>query len=170
MQSRNLTILLILLIASCYSLWIKPQTELLAGKKTELAELQSQIDSINGQRLNVENQSNTSDLEQALLQEAVPQGFDQDTLIKTLKNIASEYQINLVNISFNQSFAEQSNQIKSVQISMTANGDPSRVKAFLAALENSNRGFFVKNLGINYGTINDVSISNLNLNFEAYFS
>jgi acetolactate synthase regulatory subunit len=170
MQSRNLSIVLILLIAASYSFWIKPQATKITDLKAELTSVQEEIGAINGARLQIPAQADISDLEGALIEQGVPQGFDQDNLINTVKKLADEKQVNILNLSFNQSFADQSNQIKSAQITLTANGAPERVKAFLSLLENANRGFFVKNIGLTYGTVNDIDIANINITFEAFFS
>lgn len=170
MNARTISLVLILLIASCYGFWIRPQATKLTTTKTKLQTVQQEIVAINGARLSISDSTSTSDLDQKLLEDAIPQGLDQDNLIKLLKSNADQYQVNIVSANFNQAFAETSNQIKSAQISLTANGNPSSVKAFLSSLENSNRGFFVKNISMSFGIVNDVEVSNLNLTLEAFFS
>jgi hypothetical protein len=169
MQSRNLTILLILLIALSYTVWITPQAEKLNTTQSRLSSVENELNTLAQSRIAVSD-SVVSDLEAALVETAVPEGFNQDDLIKSIRELAENFQINLVNISFTQSFAEQTNQIKTAQITLNANGSPAAVKAFLSALENSSRGFFVKNLGLNYGTVNEVAVGNLNITFEAYYT
>jgi type II secretory pathway component PulM len=171
MQSKfTISAVLVLLIATSYTFWIKPQSVKLTDKKIELESVQTQISTISGQRITIEENSNISELDLKLIQSAIPQGFDQDELIKALKKLAEDNQVNLVNISFNQTFAETSNQIKAAQITLSASGGPGSIKNFLSKLENSNRGFFVKNLGLSNSTVNEVGVSNLNITFEAFFS
>lgn len=169
MQSRNLTILLILLIALSYTLWITPQTEKLNTAQNQLSTVQTELNALTQSRITVSD-TTVSDLDAAIVQTAVPEGFNQDDLIKAIRELSENFQVNLVNISFTQSFAEQTNQIKTVQITLNANGSPAGVKAFLSALENSSRGFFVKTLGLNYATVNEVPVGNLNITFEAYYT
>lgn len=169
MQSRNLTILLILLIALSYTVWITPQSEKLSTTQTQLSSVQSELDALVQSRIAVSDDM-TTDLEAAIVQTSVPEGFNQDDLIKTIRELSENFQVNLVNISFTQSFAEQTNQIKTAQITLNANGSPAGVKAFLSAIENSSRGFFVKTLGLNYATVNEVPVGNLNITFEAYYT
>jgi type II secretory pathway component PulM len=169
MKSKYLPILLLLLIALSYSFWIKPQSTKISEQKTELQALETELASITGSLERVET-TNISNLDAKLVEQAIPKGYDQDKLILIVKDLADEYKINVLNLSFSQSIAEQSNQIKSTQIGISAQGAPGNVKLFLAALENNNRGFFVKNIGLNYGTVEGIDQANLNLTIEAYFS
>jgi Tfp pilus assembly protein PilO len=170
MRSEYITLSLIVLIGLSISFWISPQKAKLEANQVELTSLQEELKSLTGNLVEVDNSSDLLELDIEILKNSIPQGFDQDNLITIIKDIAEENNLDLTNISFSQSIAEQSNQIKATQINLNVTGIPSKIEAFLKSIENSSRGFIVTNFGLNNGTLNEVDVTTLNITLEAYYS
>lgn len=170
MRSEYITLSLVALIGLSITLWINPLKAEIDINKTELSALQTELESLTGNLVEVDTNSEILQIDIENLKTAIPQGYDQDNLITIFKSLADENNLELSNLNFSQAIAEQSNQIKSTQINLNITGNPSRIESFLRSIENSNRGFIITNFGLNNGTLNEVDVTTLNLTIEAYYS
>jgi Tfp pilus assembly protein PilO len=170
MRSEYITFALVGLIGLSISTWITPQRAKLETNRQELTTLQQELKSLTGNLVAVDDSKDLLELDIEVLKTAIPQGFDQDNLITIIKDTAEENKLELTNISFSQSIAEQSNQIKSTKINLNITGNPTQIESFLKSIENSSRGFIVTSFGLNNGTLNEIDVTTLNITLEAYYS
>lgn len=165
-------LLLILLVVIGFA-WVKPSYDELQNKKTELEILQQELEETNSQ-VNLGDTSvdlNLTSADRELLENAIPQGFDQDFIIETLKEIADENRItNLSNISFQRTTAETSQQIKAIQITINAQTNYDNLQDFIEQLENHPRYFNVKSFSTNINTTEDRSEATFSIQLESYYS
>jgi Tfp pilus assembly protein PilO len=165
-------LILILLIVIGFA-WVKPNYEELQNKQVTLENLEAELANTNSQ-VNLESSNIDLDLtatDKELLENAIPQGFDQDFLIQTLQNIASDNQINnITNISFQRSTAETSQQIKAIQLTINARANYQNIQDFIEQLENHPRYFNVKSFSNNLNTLDERTESTFSIQLESYYS
>lgn len=165
-------LILILLIIVAFA-WVKPKYEELQSKQIALEILEEELANTNSQ-LNLDSTSidlNLTATDKELLENAIPQGFDQDFLIQTLQSIATDNQINnITNISFQRTTAETSQQIKAIQLTINARANYQNIQDFIEQLENHPRYFNVKSFSNNLNTIEDRTESTFSIQLESYYS
>lgn len=165
-------LLLILLIVIGFA-WVRPSFDELQNKELELDILKTELENTASQ-VNLENTSvdlNLTSADREILENAIPQGFDQDVIIEKLKEIADENRItNLSNISFQRSTAETSQQIKAIQITINAQTNYDNLQDFIEQLENHPRYFNVKSFSTNINTTKDRAEATFSIQLESYYS
>lgn len=165
-------LLLILLVIVGFA-WVRPSYEELQNKNVELDILEQELEETNSQ-VNLGDTSidlNLTSADRELLENAIPQGFDQDFIIETLKEIADENRVtNLSNISFQRTTAETSQQIKAIQITINAQTNYNNLQDFIEQLENHPRYFNVKSFSTNINTTEDRSEATFSIQLESYYS
>ncbi len=154
-------------------MWVRPKYEEYQNKQVTLESLEQELAETNSQ-VNLDDTTIDLDITAAdreLLENAIPQGFDQDFLIETIQEIAEENQVNnLTNISFQRSTAETSQQIKAIQITINAETNYNNLQDFMEQLENHPRYFNVKSFSTNLNTIEDTTRATFSIQLESYYS
>jgi len=163
-----LGLILLLVTVVLYSFWVKPISIEVADLQATLDNTKSQVQSTELE--NVDKNIKLTSLEKNLLEQAIPTGFDQEKIIKTLNTMAIENLIQINNISFNRSSSADSIDIKTVQMSLNGRASDGNLRSFIHQLENSNRVFIIKNLNLSLSDLGALTQTSFTLNIEAYFS
>lgn len=171
-KKRNITtpLLLILLILLGFT-WLKPKYEEMQTKQESLDSLEQELSETTTQ-VNLDTPIiDLTATDRELLDNAIPQGFDQEFILDTIQNIADNNQIsNLSNISFQRTNAETTQQIKAVQITINAQTNFLNLQNFLEDLENNTRFFNVKSFSTSLNTLDGRTEANFSIQLESYYS
>lgn len=171
-KKRNTTtpLLLILLLILGFS-WIKPKYDEVNTKQESLANLRNELAQTTTQ-INLDSPIiNLTATQRELLDSAIPQGFDQESILNTIQNIADQNRIsNLSNISFQRSNAESTQQIKAIQITINAQTNLLNLQGFIEDLENNNRFFNIKSFSTSLNTLDERTEANFSIQIESYYS
>lgn len=168
-----LTPLLLILLIVLGFMWLRPKYEELQNKQAALEVLQQELADTNSQ-VDLENSTvdlNLTATDRELLENGIPQGFDQDFLIETIQDIAEDNQITSIsNISFQRSSAETTQQIKAIQMTLNARTNYNNLQNFIEDLENDTRYFNIKSFSTNLNTLEDRTEATFSIQLESYYS
>ena len=169
-KKSHFGLILILLAIAMLQFWVLPLNAKIKVQKETLAEKDSEIAKIVGENNIVAKEIVLTEIDKNLLKELIPQGFDQDKLIKIINDIATKNLTQINSISFNKAIVDQNNEIQAIQLSLSGSTNKNNFDAFTRSLESSNRGFIIKNISVNYNEIEALTQASFSLNIEAYFS
>lgn len=169
-KKSHLGLILILLAIAMFQFWVSPLSKTVKVKREELATLDTEVQKIVGETTKTKPNVVLTEVERNLLKESVPQGFDQEKLLRTLNQIATNNLTQLNSIGFNKTIADSNNQIQAVQLGISGTTNRANFLNFVKDLESSNRTFIVKSISVNYSTVEGLEQASFSLNVEAYFS
>ncbi len=147
-KKSHLGLILILLAIAIFQFWVSPLNKSLKEDKEILAAKDTEIAKFIGENNIPASNVVLTEIEKNLLKESVPQGFDQDKLLRLLNQIATENLTQLNSISFNRSIVDQNNEIQAIQLTLSGNTNKNNIDAFIRSLEASNRVFIIKSINI----------------------
>lgn len=125
--------------------------------QADLMALQSAEKSLNG----------VSDVKQSEYLDAIPQGLEQDTLIKNLNELAIKHGVTLASVQFGVSDTQAA--VKRVSMSASFQSGYSDLLEFLQAIEANRRRIHVKTISVQVIPGASVSAVNFTLEMEAFY-
>ena len=169
MNKKYTTLILALVLVVVFTYFMNPARKQVKDLKTELVTLESQI-SESLERKSEERKVEITETDLELLKQSIPQGFDQEFLIKKITSIAEDNVTRINNISFNKSIGDSLSGIQTTQISLSGSTSEANFENFIYDLENDSRGFIIKNISMNTAKEEGGTRINFTLNIESYFS
>ncbi|MFA5843028.1 MAG: type 4a pilus biogenesis protein PilO [Candidatus Gracilibacteria bacterium] len=137
----------------------------LTAQQTELATSQAELASLTG----LESKIPTAEVEREKLLTLVPEGLNEDALVKQLSAIAKTVGVSLTSMSFSLQNA-QTDGANTVTISANFIGYYNSLISLLQALENSSRLFKVSSVGVQLGEVTEAGyLMTFNVSLEAYY-
>lgn len=170
-KSNLSTPLLLILVLILGFTWLRPKLAEFQEKQDTLSRLQTELQETSTQ---IQLDTPLIDLtatDREFLDNSIPQGFDQDFLIDTIRKIAEDNQLSeITNISFQRSSAETTQQIKAVQISINGRTTYPRLETFIEDLENNSRFFNIQSLSTTLNEVENRVESTFSIQLESYYS
>jgi Tfp pilus assembly protein PilO len=143
-----ITLLILVVVFNFVYSPIKEQNESLS---VDVEELQAQVDALQETETATQANLQIGELEQRVVDFAIPERFDQDELIKQVANLASAHQIDVDSLSFAKRSTE--NQfIDSVRLSVAHSGGLFNFLEFLRTLENQQRFYEITDFSLSIGS------------------
>ncbi len=167
-KQKYTSLILLVIVIALYNWWISPGKAEIREMKAELATLESQVNTTTRDE-EAQRDVVLTEIDLQLLDEAIPQGFDQEFLIKIINQIAEDNVTRINSINFNKSSASVGG-IQTVQLSISGNTALENMEQFIHDLENNNRTFIIRNLSLSYSESEGVERANFTINLESYFT
>ncbi|MFA6435620.1 MAG: GspMb/PilO family protein [Candidatus Gracilibacteria bacterium] len=137
----------------------------LTARQTELATLQAELASLTG----LESKIPTAEVEREKLLTLVPEGLNEDAVVKQLSAIAKTVGVALTSMSFSLQNA-QTDGADTLSISANFTGYYNSLIPLLRALETSPRLFNVSSVGVQLGDVTESGyLMTFNVSLEAYY-
>lgn len=137
----------------------------LIAQQTELSTLQAELASLTG----LESKIPTAEVERERILTLVPEGLNEDALVKQLSSIAKTVGVSLTSMSFSLQNA-QTDGADTVTISANFVGYYNSLISLLQALETSPRLFKVSSVGVQLGEVTEAGyLMTFNVSLEAYY-
>lgn len=151
MNKNYRTLILALILVVVFTYFMNPARKQVKELKTELTQLETQI-SKSIDRKSEERKVEITETDLELLDQTIPQGFDQDFLLKKLTSIAEDNVVRINNITFNKTIGDSLSGIQTAQISISGNTNQANFESLLFDIENDSRGFIIRNISTNSST------------------
>jgi Tfp pilus assembly protein PilO len=169
MNKKYTTLILALILIVVFTYFTNPTRKEVKELNIELTTLESRI-SESLERKSEERKVEITETDLEILEQTIPQGFDQEFLIKKITSIAEDNVTRINNISFNKTIGDTLSGIQTAQISLSGSTSEENFQNFLYYLENDSRTFIIKNLSMSTTQENESTRINFTLNIESYFS
>lgn len=169
MSKNYKTLILALILVVVFTYFMNPARKDVKNLKAELAQLETQI-SKSIDRKSEERKVEITETDLELLDQTIPQGFDQEFLLKKLTSIAEDNVVRINNITFNKTIGDSLSGIQTAQISISGNTNQANFESLLFDIENDSRGFIIRNVSTNSSSSEAGTRVNFTLNIESYFS
>lgn len=161
-------LILLLLVVATWSYFVNPSRSSIKELEDQLSELKTQVTQSDNQK-QLEDEVQLTELDKVNLEAAIPQGFDQELLVKLFNQTANDNTVRLNSINFNKSLTAE-NGVQTVQINLNGITAKADLEKFLFDLESNSRGFFIKNISVSFNEIEGFTRASFTINLESYFT
>lgn len=170
MNNKYLSAILALLIVVIFNSFISPTSSELENKKSQLSSLETELQELN--LIDIDESSvSLSSLDKEILDNAIPQGINQDKFILLLNDILNSNGVfDSSGFNFQRQAADTQNQIKAMQSTISGKINLNNLPNLLKDLEANNRFIILKNFSSSIEKIEDTEIANFSISLEVFFS
>lgn len=145
----------------------RPAQQKLNEMKKSLNNLQGEIQLLTGQTATSVGEKSLTEIEQKELNQAVPVGLHQETIILDLNRMAQQTDISFQALSFT---LQPDKPMPTVNISGGFRGGSEHIKRFLKMVEGNQRKFIVQDIGLSSAEGPEgLELVDLNLTLQAFY-
>ena len=145
----------------------RPAQNELRARRADVAVLQNDVDALSVEKTELTPAGTLSEVEQKDLDQAIPQGVQQDVIITDLNRMAKTADVTFNALTFS---LQQNKTLPTVEISAGFQGVSGNIIRFLKMVETNSRKFVVKDAGVTRAeSAGGLELMNLNLTLQAFY-